>query len=209
MNNNTFISGKEATKILGVQRYTLHKYDKEGLIKTIRSPGGKRFYNVREFLKNSNITVEEPCEINNKIKKKICYARVSTYAQKEELENQTKILQQVYPDYELLYDIGSGVNFKRKNLLQIINYGINDELETLVITYKDRLCRIGYELIETLLKNTKIIELYNNNDSPKDEVVNDLIEVISQFSSNIYGLNSYKDSLIINKKEILDKKEII
>ena len=57
MNNQEYISGKEATKILGVQRHTLYKYDREGLIKTIRSPCGKRFYNVREFLKNSNISM--------------------------------------------------------------------------------------------------------------------------------------------------------
>ena len=55
MNNQEYISGKEATKILGVQRHTLYKYDREGLIKTIRSPGGKRFYNVKEYLRNNNI----------------------------------------------------------------------------------------------------------------------------------------------------------
>ena len=203
MNNQEFISGKEASKILGVKRHTLYKYDREGLIKTIRSPGGKRFYNVKEYLKNNNMIPSEP-EV--KKKRNICYARVSSHSQKEELENQKAILKQVYPDYELLYDIGSGINFKRKNFLKIIEYGLNDELETLVITYKDRLCRIGYDLVSILLKNTEIKELYNNNKSPEEEVVNDLIEIITVFSSRVYGLRSYKDSLVTNQNKIISKK---
>ena len=202
MNNQEFIGGKEASKILGVKRHTLYKYDREGLIKTIRSPGGKRFYNVKEYLKNNNM-IHDKQEV--KKKRNICYARVSSHSQKEELENQKAILKQVYPDYELLYDIGSGINFKRKNFLKIIEYGLNDELETLVITYKDRLCRIGYDLVNTLLKNTEIKELYNNNKSPEEEVVNDLIEIITVFSSRVYGLRSYKDSLITNQSEIISK----
>ena len=119
---------------------------------------------------------------------------------------QKNILKKVYPDYELLYDIGSGINFKRKNFLKIIEYGLNDELETLVVTYKDRLCRIGYDLIDTLLKHTEIKELYNNKKSPEEEVVNDLIEIITVFSSRVYGLRSYKDSITYNKKKIMTKK---
>jgi len=200
--NIHFISGKKASEILGVARHTLYKYEKEGLIKTIRSPGGKRFYNVYEYLTNNNIEIKDEKEK----KKKICYARVSSHSQKEELENQKKLLNQIYPNYELLYDIGSGINFKRKNFLKILEYGINNELEELVITYKDRLCRIGYDLINYLLKNTTIRIIYDCKKSPEEEVVNDLIEIITVFSSKIYGLRSYKDKLLYNKKYILKKK---
>jgi predicted site-specific integrase-resolvase len=197
-----FISGKKASAILGVKRFTLYKYEKEGLLKTIRSPGGKRFYNVKQYLKDNNIIMDEPL----KPKRKICYARVSSYSQKKELENQKKILKQMYPDYELLYDIGSGINFKRKNFIKIINYGINNELEELVITYKDRLCRIGYDLLSILLKNTIIRILYDCKKSPEEEVVNDLIEILTVFSERVYGLRSYKKNIITNKKQILIKK---
>lgn len=197
-----FISGKKASDILGVKRHTLYKYEKEGLIKTIRSPGGKRFYNVEEYLVKQNII---PKNIR-KNKRKICYARVSSYSQKPELENQINLLKKIYPKYEILYDIGSGINFKRKNLLKIIDYGINNELDELVITYKDRLCRIGFELIENILKNTKIRIIYNENESPEKEVVNDLIEIITVFSSRVYGLRSYKDMVVKNKSTILKDK---
>ena len=197
-----FISGKKASEILGVKRHTLYKYEKEGMIKTIRSPGGKRFYNVKEYLIKQNIIPKN----KGKNKRKICYARVSSYSQKPELENQINLLKNIYPKYEILYDIGSGINFKRKNLLKIIDYGINNELDELVVTYKDRLCRIGFELIENILKNTKIRIIYNENESPEKEVVNDLIEIITVFSSRVYGLRSYKDMMVKNKSTILKDK---
>jgi len=203
--NINFISGKKASEILGVKRHTLYKYEKDGLIKTIRSPGGKRFYNINKYLEDNNlIEIKEEIKKN---KKRICYARVSSQSQKTELENQKKLLKQIYPDYEILHDIGSGINFKRKNFLKIINYGINNELEELVITYKDRLCRIGFELIKELLKNTKIRIIYDCNKSPEEEVVNDLIEIITVFSSKVYCLRSYKDKIIVEKKNILDKNQ--
>lgn len=203
--NINFISGKKASEILGVKRHTLYKYDKEGLIETIRSPGGKRFYNVNKYLQDNNL-IENKKEEKKK-KRRICYARVSSHSQKPELENQKKILKQIYPDYEILYDIGSGINFKRKNFLKIINYGITDELDELVITYKDRLCRIGFDLIKTLLKNTKIRIIYDCNKSPEEEVVNDLIEIITVFSSRVYGLRSYKEKIIVDKQDILNKNK--
>jgi predicted site-specific integrase-resolvase len=177
--NINFISGKKASEILGVKRHTLYKYDKEGLI------------DVNKYLQDNNLI--ENKEEEKKKKRRICYARVSSHSQKPELENQKKILKQIYPDYEILYDIGSGINFKRKNFLKIINYGITDELEELVITYKDRLCRMGFDLIKTLLKNTKIRIIYDCNKSPEEVVVNDLIEIITVFSSSVYGLRSYKE----------------
>jgi len=203
--NINFISGKKASEILGVKRHTLYKYDKEGLIETIRSPGGKRFYNVNKYLQDNNL-IENKKEEKKK-KRRICYARVSSHSQKPELENQKKILKQIYPDYEILYDIGSGINFKRKNFLKIINYGITDELDELVITYKDRLCRIGFDLIKTLLKNTKIRIIYDCNKSPGEEVVNDLIEIITVFSLRVYGLRSYKEKIIVEKQDILNKNK--
>ena len=201
--DKNYISGKKANEILGLSVQTLRRYDKEGLIETIRSKGGKRFYNVRKYMEDNNIILK----VNNK--RNICYARVSTYSQKEELENQKDILSKMYPDNELLTDIGSGINFKRKNLLKIMRYAMNGQLNSLVVTYKDRLCRIGYELMKVILEeysNTKIIILYDEEKSPEEEVVNDLIEIITVFSSKIYGLRSYKKDIIVNKKKLISDK---
>ncbi len=127
--------------------------------------------------------------------KKICYYRVSTYGQKIELQNQIEYVTKEYPDYEILTDIGSGINFKRVNFLKIIDYAINGQLEELVISYKDKLCRISYELIEHILlkySNTKITILNEDEDtSPEKEVTDDLIQIITVFSSRLYGMRKY------------------
>jgi predicted site-specific integrase-resolvase len=101
-----------------------------------------------------------------------------------------------YPDYDILYDIGSGINFNRPNLNKIIKLAIKNKLEELVIAYKDRLCRIGYELIENILidnSNTKIIIIKKDIKSPEKELTEDLIEIITVFSSKLYGMRSYKE----------------
>jgi len=198
-----YYTPKDASKKLGVHWQTLRNWEKQGKIKTIRSPGGKRYYDINNFIvdiENNNSDIKEinvkddNKEIKN-IKRKICYCRVSSYSQKPELENQIKYMTEKFPNHEILYDIGSGINFNRPNLNKIINYGIKNELEELAIAYKDRLCRIGYELIEKILienSNTNIIIEKDEIKSPEEELTNDLIEIITVFSSKLYGIRSYK-----------------
>jgi len=105
-----------------------------------------------------------------------------------------------FPNHEIIYDIGSGINFNRPNLNKIINYSIKNELEELTIAYKDRFCRIGYELIEKILveySNINIIIEKDEIKSPEEELMNDLIKIITVFSSKLYGIRSYK-----SKKDI-------
>ena len=190
-----YYTPKEASEKLGVHWQTLKNWEKHGKIKSIRSPGGKRYYDINDFI---NKIENEPKsnELNNvSIRKKICYCRVSSHSQKKELENQIKYMSKKYPNHEILYDIGSGINFNRQNLNKIINYAIKNELEEIAISYKDRLCRIGYELIEKILKeysNTNIIIENDELKSPEEELTNDLIEIITVFSSKLYGIRSYK-----------------
>jgi putative resolvase len=110
-----------------------------------------------------------------------------------------------YPDYELLFDIGSGINFKRTNLKKILKYAINNKLESLVIAYKDRLCRIAYELIETILKeysNCDIIIENEEDKSPEEELIDDMLQIVTIFSSRLYGIRSYKKYLEQEVKKI-------
>ena len=198
-----YYTPKEASEKLGVHWQTLRNWEKQGKIKTIRSPGGKRYYDINNFMvdiEHNNSDIKE-INIQNDIKeiknirRKICYCRVSSHSQKKELENQIKYMSKKYPNHEILYDIGSGINFNRHNLNKIINYGIKNELEELAIAYKDRLCRIGYELIEKILvdySNTKIIIENEEIKSPEEELTTDLIEIITVFSSKLYGIRSYK-----------------
>lgn len=192
-----YVSSKEASEKLGVHFQTLRNWDREGKIKTIRSPGGKRFYDIKSFLEETDKQDKDKDKIEEEKnqRKKICYCRVSSYSQKEELMHQVDYMKLKYPEHEILTDIGSGINFNRGNLKKIINFGIKNNLEELVIAYKDRLCRIGYDLIEYILKeysNTKIIIEKDEDKSPEKELTDDLLEIITVFSSRLYGMRSYK-----------------
>ena len=95
-------------------------------------------------------------------KLKIAYVRVSTNGQKDDLERQIKYMKKKYPNHKVIEDIGSGINFNRKGLRKIIKLAIEGKIKELVVAYKDRLTRFGFELIEDLIKeysNGKIIIL--------------------------------------------------
>lgn len=114
-----YISTEEATKVLGVCKKTLHQWDKKGLIEVLRTPGGWRKYNIKKYLEDNNIIHEE----YNKIKKKVIYGRVSSYDRKEDLERQVKYLTHKFNNgYEVITDIGSGINFKRPGIKKIMNW---------------------------------------------------------------------------------------
>jgi len=190
---------KNASEIIGVHFQTLRNWEKEGKIEAIRTPGKKRYYNVKKFLKQyRNEEIEIPIK---KEKRNICYCRVSSESQKDDLENQIKYMKEKYPTFEILSDIGSGINFKRKNLKVIINLGLKNELGTLAIAYKDRLCRIAYDLIADLLienSETKIIIENKSDHSFEQELADDMIQIVTVFSSRLYGMRSYKNR-ILNK----------
>ena len=90
--------------------------------------------------------------IKNMTKRKICYCRVSSRKQIEDLNRQIELMKITYPTYEIIKDIGSGLNYNRPGLLKIINYAMEGEIEEVIVAYKDRLTRFGYELIEYIIK---------------------------------------------------------
>jgi putative resolvase len=145
-------------------------------------------YNLDKFLRNKGVM--------NKIKRKICYCRVSSNKQKEDLQRQISYMKKKYPDYEIVKDIGSGLNFNRKGLNKIIELAISGELEELLITYKDRLCRIGYDLIENIIKkysNGKITIVNKEEEETRtEEVTKDIISIMNIYVAKINGLRKYK-----------------
>jgi putative resolvase len=199
-----YLSGSKASKILGVHQRTLYKWDEQKIIETIRTPGGKRLYNVKKYL--ANIEKNRPKEearkteinVDNNIyntKRKIIYARVSSVGQINDLERQIKLLKEKYPKHELIKDVGSGLNMNRKGLRKIIDYAIIGDIEEVVVVYKDRLTRYGYELIEDLIKkysNGRIILLDDKKKEAKEELVEDVLQIMNIFVAKINGMRKYK-----------------
>lgn len=207
MNKKTnFLGGKETCKILGVHYNTLYAWEKKGLIEVIRStPKGKRFYNVEKYLKTQGLECKEinkkeiKCSKIEKLDKqkriKICYARVSSIVQKDDLERQKEELLKKYPKYELIEDIGSGINLTKKGLMKIIELGIEGKIEELVVVHKDRLAKFGYELIEHIIKkysNGKITVMNEKTEiEPEEEMVKDVLQIMNVFVTKMNGRRKY------------------
>lgn len=199
-----YVSPKKASEILGVHWMTLKNWENKGYIDSIRTPGGKRMYNVNKYLNqhdtkgNSEIHRSE----NKQKSLNICYCRVSSRNQLDDLKRQEEYMKKKYPKYDIISEIGSGLNLNRPKLVKIIKLAIDGKINELVVAHKDRLVRFGFELIETLIKdysNGKIIVINKKTLSPEEEITNDLVSIINVFSARINGLRKYK-KIIKNDK---------
>ena len=190
MNEIKYIKPKEASKILGVNLDTLRRMAERGEIKHIRTDTGRYLFDISSFIKRGNPDIQE--------RKTICYARVSSRGQKSDLQNQIALLKTKYPETEVISDFGSGLNFHRKGLEKIMDLAYKGELKEIVVTYKDRLCRFGFELIEYIIKtqsNAKIVVLCDNSTSKESELATDLLSIITVFSARMHGLRKYKNQI--------------
>jgi putative resolvase len=190
---NSYLTRKEATEILGIHYHTLYRMAEDKEIETVMI-GKRQMYNVNKYLQSKKI-------LNiNQVRRKICYCRVSSSKQKEDLKRQIDVMKQKYPNYEFISDVGSGLNMNREGLKKIIDYAIKGEIEILVIAYKDRLARFGYELIERLIKdysNGEIkIEYKEEEQTPMEELSKDIVAIMNVYVAKMNGLRKYKKMLV-------------
>lgn len=201
MNNcieEKYIGKKKALELLGISGMTLLKLEEQNKIEVIKTIGGHRKYNVQKYINDNKKKADEKININvkniNNVKEKlnICYVRVSTQGQKSDLEHQKEYMVKKYPKYEIIEDIGSGINFNRKGLRKIIKLGIEGKINKLVVAYKDRLTRFGFELIEDLIKEYSngdiIIENEKEEKEPKEELVDDVLQILNVYTAKMNGL---------------------
>lgn len=217
MNNEEYVSGKKASQILGVHYRTLYQWEEKGWIDTLRTPSNKRMYNVKKYLEDNknkkNKKYKEKNDVENidKLEGKIniCYARVSSLGQKEDLERQKEMLKTAYPKHILIEDIGSGMNLNKRGIRKIIKLAISGKIAEVVVAYKDRLTRVGYELIEDLIKeysNGEIKILHkkeSNKENKEEELVRDVLEIMNIYVAKINGMRKYKK---IEKEKQHEKK---
>ena len=198
-----YVGKKKALELLGISGMTLLKMEDQNKIEIIKTSGGHRKYNVQKYINANKKKVDEKIDLNikniNKINEKIniCYIRVSTHGQKSDLEHQKEFMIKKYPKYEIIEDIGSGINFNRKGLRKIIKLGIEGKINKLVVAYKDRLTRFGFELIEDLIKEYSngeiIIENEKEEKEPKEELVEDVLQILNVYTAKMNGLRKYNN----------------
>jgi predicted site-specific integrase-resolvase len=195
---------EEVVRILKVTNQTLINWDKQGLISSIRTKGNHRRYkrsDINRLANKQNQSID---------RRKICYCRVSSPSQKEDLERQVEFFRRTYPHHDIITDIGSGLNYKRKGFNSILDLAIQGHLEEIMVTHKDRLCRFGFEFYERIIhdySNGKIVVLNQKETSPTDELTNDLISIITVFSSRLYGLRSHKLKSKIKREATKDLED--
>jgi len=158
--HDKYISASKIIATFSVSNGTLVKWANEGRVVCKRMPGGKRLYaesDIHRIFGDTNTPSEngqtestdaEPEKIH------ICYARVSSQHQKQDLSRQVRHLQEAYPQHQLIQDIGSGLNFKRKGLIRLLEQVHAGVVATVVVQHRDRLCRYGLELVEWIFSQT-------------------------------------------------------
>jgi len=193
-----YISIGNASRMLGVCIETLRRWDASGyLVPIYRTKGVHRRYDIADLKK---ILKKE----EKNLKKTLCYARVSSHDQLKDLDTQAKKLEKYCNDnkypYELLKDLGSGLNFKKKGLKRLMYLIFTRQVNRLVINHNDRLLRFGSQLIFNLceLCEVEVVILENKSDlSPEAALVADVIEIMTVFSAKLYGRRSHKNKKVI------------
>ncbi len=186
--------GKAATA-LGVSIQTLRRWEKEGKIQAERTPHGHRRYDLAQ------LQGLKPYETSQTNRPTLCYARVSSHDQKEDLVRQVALLETFCAangwTYEVMQDLGSGLNYNKKGLQKLIRRICDGSIGRLVLTNKDRLLRFGSELIFTLCEmfNVEVV-IMNQGDqvlSFEEELAQEVLEIITVFSARLYGSRSHKN----------------
>lgn len=183
-----FKSAKDIKQIFDISASTLRNYSDIGKIETIRSPGGKRFYNisdVRKLFGEKRINKEE----NEGV---YCYARVSSKKQQEDLVRQVEYLKSKKPFAKIIFETGSGLNYHRKGFQSLIKEIIRGKCKEVVLTYRDRLCRYGFEMFEFLCQEfgVKILVLNEDIKNDESEFARDIIDICNYYVANYNGKKS-------------------
>ena len=200
---------KEVCRLLGVSYVTLRRWIKEGKVGAVQTLGGK--YRIPESEVKKLLSGVETKEV-----RAIIYVRVSSSDQKSDLERQIQYLTQYcsakgYRVIDVLSDIASGLKSNRRGLMKLFNYIVNKEVDVIVITYKDRLTRFGFEYLEYFFKQYGVRIEVVYGEEPKDayqELVEDLLAIVTSFAGKLYGIRSHrKKKLVQGFKKLLEEVE--
>ena len=187
----TFVNATAVAKLLGVSVQTVRNWAIAGKISYHRLPdNGARRYSVQDAINILNSAKQAGGDVDDN---KVFYCRVSTPTQKKFLDNQIQSARESHPDYEIISDVGSGLNFKRKGLRSLLERCMQGQLREVRVSHKDRLCRFAFDLVRWIFeKNGCKVVVDNETDcSDRDEFCEDLLSVITVFAARSNGARSY------------------
>lgn len=192
--------------MLGVSKETLRRWERKGKITSERTQGKHRRYKKETIdrLLNKEIIRERMT---------VGYARVSTNEQKEDLKRQIQLIENYCSShgykFDIISDIGSGLNYNKKGIKQLIELIESDSIDRLVISYKDRLLRFGSEILFQMCDyhNVEVVIINSMDNTFENELVDDVLSIITVYSAKLYGKRSHKNKKIIEENKKLFRKE--
>jgi len=200
-----YYSIHEFSKLICRTPQTLRNWDNSGRLKPHHTgANGYRYYSHQQL--NDILGLRE---LSGKI---VGYCRVSSNKQKDDLErqveNMTKYLESTGNKYEIIQDIGSGMNYTKKGLRTLLKKINNKEMTKIVVFYKDRLTRFGFELIEYVanINGCEIEVLDSTEKTEEEELVEDLVQIVSVFSCKLQGKRANKTRKLV--AELLEESEV-
>lgn len=187
-------SPKDFGSLIGRTTNTLQRWDRKGILKANRTVTGRRYYTHEQYLEIIGQKASD--------RKIITYCRVSSVGQKKDLISQKTAVEAFClaagkAVHEKLEDIGSGLNYKRKNFIKLMEMVERGEISEIIIAHKDRLVRFGFDWFEKFCNDhgVKILVMNAESLSPEEEMTKDLLSIVHCFSSRLYGLRKYKKKI--------------
>ncbi len=190
----------EAAELLGVSGNTLRRWEREGrLMPDERTAGNQRRYRLSSI---------RPEMVRNQDRKRktLAYARVSSHDQKDDLDRQKKMLEMFCSangwQFEVISDLGSGMNYRKKGLKKLLEMILEGQVGRLVVTHKDRLLRFGAELVFSICeaKQVEVLIMNQGEDTTfEEDLAKDVLEIITVFSARLYGTRSHKNKKLIDQ----------
>ena len=203
------VNVSQAAEMLGVSTKIMRLWDNDGKVEAVRTAGGHRRYRVSEIEKLQGIKHEE---VKKPDKENVAqYSRVSSHEQKEkgDLDRQTTRLTKYAVDKgyhvaHVLTDVGSGMSSNRARLKRLFELVENHEITKVIVEHKDRLSRFNFGVYERYFSSHGVKIEWMDSETSKtyeQELVDDMISLMSSFSSKIYGKRSAEN----RKKRKLEK----
>lgn len=173
-----YVKAKEAAEFYKTSVSNVRRMAREGMIPAKRTEGGHFIYLLKTAAEENTL-------------KKIVYSRVSSKKQTEDLERQTQYLHEKYPEYEIISDVGSGINFSRKGFRSILNYLFQGQIQEVVVAHKDRFSRFGFEFFQWIFEYFGAKLISDSDEDDREDFLGDVMEIFTVFTARYYGKRKY------------------
>jgi predicted site-specific integrase-resolvase len=186
-NETEYVKTEVAMRHFGISYPTIRRWEAGGKIESIKTNTGQRLYRLESAYSSKTVAAE---------REDVIYIRVSSDKQRDDLERQRSYMLSRFPNTRIISDIGSGINYKRKGLLSLLEQAKGGKIKRVLVATKDRLSRFGIELIEWLFSSygVELVVLeQTSNISTEEELANDLLSIVQVFCCRRNGKRRYNN----------------